>query len=178
MLSKMVRSVFSVLMFMFLFSSCEKVEMKAPPPIKPYPAPALTLSDLAGKDITLASFKGKPVVVNFWATWCIPCRNEMPELEKLHRERKSEGLEVLLVNVKESKEVVEKYISENGFTFKVFLDTDGDIYRAFQVFGLPSTFFIDSKGIVRYSYMGELTWGITKMGLKSIGVIKPNPVKS
>lgn len=171
---KMVRgmTVFAVLAFTTALLSCTQVEMKAPPAKKPYPAPAFTLSDLSGKDITLSGYKGKPVVINFWATWCIPCRNEMPELEKLYRERKAEGLEVVLVNVKESLSVVDKYINKNGFTFKVLLDSKGDTYRAYQVFGLPSTYFIDKEGTIRYSYMGELTWGITKMGLKSIGVIK------
>jgi peroxiredoxin len=97
----------------------------------------------------------------------------MPDLQKLYNERKDDGLELLMINVKESKEVVASYIEKYGYTFRVLLDEKGDVLRDYQVFGLPSTFFIDENGIVQYSYMGQLTVGIIKMGLKSISLIKP-----
>ena len=83
------------------------------------------------------------------------------ELEKLRHEYKEKGLEILMVNVKESKSVVSEYITKNRFTLVVLLDKDGKAYRDYSVFGLPSTYFVDAEGTVRYSYMGELTWGIT-----------------
>lgn len=169
----MKKPVFAVLLFFITAFSCMEAEMKAPPRPKPYPASDFTLNDLAGKKVSLSDYKGKPVIINFWATWCIPCIHEMPELEKLYKERKKDGLELLMINVKESIEVVKKYIDKGGYTFRVLLDEDGDVLRKYQVFGLPSTFFIDTKGVVQYLYMGELTWGITRMGLKSISVVKP-----
>lgn len=168
----MKKSVLAFSFFVLTVVSCMKVEMEAPPKPEPFPAPAFTLDDLEGKKASLSDYKGKPLIINFWATWCIPCIKEMPDLEKLYKERKDEGLELLMINVKESKEVVKKYIEKGGFSFRVLLDKNGDVLREYQVFGLPSTFFIDEKGIVQYSYMGELTVGITKMGLKSISVIK------
>lgn len=168
----MKKSVLAISFFLLTVVSCMKVEMEAPPKPEPFPAPAFTLDDLEGKKASLSDYKGKPLIINFWATWCIPCIKEMPDLEKLYKERKDEGLELLMINVKESKEVVKKYIEKGGFSFRVLLDKNGDVLREYQVFGLPSTFFIDEKGIVQYSYMGELTVGITKMGLKSISVIK------
>lgn len=168
----MKKSVLAISFFLLTVVSCMKVEMEAPPKPEPFPAPAFTSDDLEGKKASLSDYKGKPLIINFWATWCIPCIKEMPDLEKLYKERKDEGLELLMINVKESKEVVKKYIEKGGFSFRVLLDKNGDVLREYQVFGLPSTFFIDEKGIVQYSYMGELTVGITKMGLKLISVIK------
>lgn len=169
----MKRLFLAVLFFLIAAVSCLKVEMEAPPVPEPFPAPEFTLDDLEGKKASLSDYKGGALIINFWATWCIPCIKEMPDLEKLYKERKKDGLELLMINVKESKEVVKKYIEKGGFSFRVLLDENGDVLREYQVFGLPSTFFIDKKGIVQYYYMGQLTVGITKMGLKSISVIKP-----
>lgn len=169
----MKKFLFAVLFLLVTAVSCMDVEMEAPPRPEPFPAPEFTLSDLEGNKVSPSDYKGKTLIINFWATWCIPCIQEMPDLEKLYKERKSEGLELLMVNAKESKDVVKKYIDEKGYTFRVLLDEKGDVMRKYQVFGLPSTYFIDEKGIVQYFYMGQLTLGITTMGLKSISVIKP-----
>jgi len=152
-----------------------EVDMEAPPKPEPFPAAEFTLNDLEGKKASLSDYKGKKLIINFWATWCVPCVEEMPELEELYKERKSGGLEMLMINAKESKEVVKKYIEKNDYTFRILLDEKGAVMRDYQVFGLPSTFFIDENGIVQYSYMGRLTAGVTKMGLKSISVIKTEP---
>ncbi|MFQ5430878.1 MAG: TlpA disulfide reductase family protein [Nitrospinota bacterium] len=169
----MKKSFLSVLFFLITAASCMEAKMEAPAKTKPFPAPEFSVSDLEGKKASIAEYKGKPLIINFWATWCVPCIQEMPELEKLYKERKKDGLELLMINAKESKEVVSKYIKEKGYTFRVLIDEEGKVLRQYQVFGLPSTFFIDDKGVVQYFYMGQLTWGITKMGLKSISVIKP-----
>jgi len=168
----MKKSFLTVLFFLITAASCVETEMEAPPKPKPFPAPEFTLNDLEGKKASLSDYKGKPLIINFWATWCIPCIKEMPDLQKLYKERKKDGLELLMINAKESTRVVKKYIEEGGYSFRVLLDENGNVLREYQVFGLPSTFFIDENGIVQYFYMGELTVGITKMGLKSISVIK------
>jgi len=168
----MKKSFLTVLFFLITVASCVQTEMEAPPKPKPFPAPEFTLNDLEGKKASLSDYKGNPLIINFWATWCIPCIKEMPDLQKLYKERKKDGLELLMINAKESKSVVKKYIEKGGYSFRVLLDENGNVLRKYQVFGLPSTFFIDENGIVQYFYMGELTVGITKMGLKSISVIK------
>lgn len=158
----------SLLIIAFAAISCINTNMTAPPEPDPYPAPLFGLSGLDGKNVSLSDFRGRPVIINFWASWCIPCLNEMPFIEKTYRERKGEGLAVLMINIKEPAKVVRKFLSGRDFTFTILLDLDGKINNVYQVFGLPSTYFVDKDGTVRYSYMGELTTGIMKMGLKTI----------
>jgi peroxiredoxin len=152
--------------------------MTAPPEPDPYPAPLFELAGLDGKEVSLSDFRGKPVLINFWASWCIPCLNEMPFIEKTYRKQKGDGLAVLMLNVKEPSDVVRKFAKDHGYTFTILMDRDGKINNSYQVFGLPSSYFVDRDGIVRYSYMGELTIGIMKMGLKTIMPINPRALLS
>ena len=152
----------------FTLVSCINTNMTAPPEPDPYPAPLFGLPDLNGKVVSLSDFRGKPVLINFWASWCMPCLNEMPYIEEIYRERKDDNLVVLMINAKEPVKTVSKFAKDKDYTFTILLDSDGKTNSAYQVFGLPSTYFIDTNGIVRYSYMGELTTGIMKMGLKTI----------
>jgi len=148
----------------------QQSEMKPPGLPDPVPAPEITLKDLAGKSVSISDFRGKPLIVNFWATWCVPCREEMPTLEKLYNERKQRGFEIILINAKESKQVVEKFLKENGYTFRVLLDETGEAYRQFQVFGLPTTVFIDKENVIQYSYIGQLRSAVLKMGMQTISL--------
>jgi len=150
--------------------SCKNEEMKAPAEPKPYNAPAFSLTDLSGKQVLLSEFKGKPLLLNFWASWCVPCRAEMPELQNLHDARKDSGLVVLEVNFKETRDTAEKFATKNGLTFRILLDEHGAAARDFQLFGLPTTYFIDRAGVIRHSYMGEMTKEIINAGLKTIAV--------
>jgi len=148
----------------------QQSEMRPPGLPKPVPAPEITLKDLAGKPVSISDFRGKPLIVNFWATWCVPCREEMPTLEKLYNERKQRGFEIILINAKESKQVVEKFLKKNGYTFRVLLDETGEAYRQFQVFGLPTTLFIDKESVIQYSYIGQLRSAVLKMGMQTISL--------
>ena len=167
-LPQFILSIIPLALLLFFAPACFEGEMKPPPPQEPKPAPSFSLVDMDGKHATLEDFKGKPLIINFWATWCFPCKKEMPELEKVYRERKGEGLAMVLINAKEKKDVVKDFIDKNGYTFTVLLDESGDANNKFEVFGLPTTFFIDKEGIIRYTYMGEMTMGVMKMGLKLI----------
>ncbi len=162
---------FSISIGAFALSSCEAPEMDMPPKPEPRAAEPFTLSDLKGNKVSLSDFKGTPVIVNYWATWCLPCKEEMPEFEQLQKDYKGR-LQVLMINLKEKKDVVQEYIDKYGYTFKVLLDEDGELSRRMQVFGLPSTYFIDGEGTIRYFYMGRVRPGIMRMGLKDIGLLK------
>jgi len=150
-------------------AGCEpEPPMEAPPKPKPAPAPKFKLADLEGGQVALSDYAGKPLIVNFWATWCIPCIEEMPELEKFYHLKRGEGLELLMINVKESHVLVEKFIRRNNFSFTVALDEEGKATDEFQVFGLPCTFFIDKNGVILNRHMGRITKEILYAGYGDI----------
>jgi len=152
----------------FLAGCVKEKPMDAPPKPKPAPAPEFKLSSLEGKEVSLKDFAGKPVIINFWATWCVPCIKEMPELESFWHKKRADGLELLMINLKESRDVVSGFIWKSNFTFKVLLDETGKTSEDFQVFGLPCTYFVDRKGVIVDRHMGSLTSEILHAGFKAI----------
>lgn len=121
------------------------------------PAPDFTLQDLAGNTVRLSDLRGRPVLINFWATWCAPCRTEMPELDAVARERGPERLRVLLVDFQEDPQEVQRYVDTLGLSLVPLLDRDGAVARAYRVGGLPTSFFVDSAGGVRHIQIGPMT---------------------
>jgi cytochrome c biogenesis protein CcmG, thiol:disulfide interchange protein DsbE len=122
------------------------------------PAPDFTLKDLANRPVSLKHLEGKAVFLNFWATWCVPCRQEMPTMEKLHRELQKEGLEVVAINFRESKAEVQKFVDELGLTFTVLLDTEGTVSEQYGVWSLPLSYFINRKGEFAGKVIGYRNW--------------------
>jgi peroxiredoxin len=120
-------------------------------------AAEFTLSDLEGNNVSLSDFVGQPLMVNFWATWCAPCRLEMPELQKSQETHRDEGLVVLAVNAQEDPQQVREFIDELGLTFTPLLDSDGAVGRAYGVLGLPSTYFVEPSGVVSAVHRGILS---------------------
>ena len=109
-------------------------------------APSFALDDLSAKRVSLKDLRGKVVFLNFWATWCVPCRQEMPTMEKLQREMKEQGLEVVAINIRESKREVQKFIGELGLTFQILLDKDGKVSEEYGAWAIPLSYFINRKG--------------------------------
>jgi thiol-disulfide isomerase/thioredoxin len=122
------------------------------------PAPPLALKDLAGLRHDLADYRGKVVVVNFWATWCQPCREELPSLERLRDAMRGRPVEVLAVNVAEGESRVKGFLAEVPLRLPVLLDRNGDAQRTWRVRGLPATFLLEPQGSIRFWYLGELDW--------------------
>jgi thiol-disulfide isomerase/thioredoxin len=119
-------------------------------------APNFTSTTLAGEKVNLQDYKGKAVLVNFWASWCFPCRNEMPLIQDAYDTYKNQGLEVLAINFREKEEAIQKYLDENpSFNFPILLD-DGAINDLYKIQYLPTTFFINPDGTIEDSYMGEM----------------------
>lgn len=118
----------------------------------------LALRDLAGHPHELADRRGKVVVVNCWATWCQPCREELPSLERLRDALRGRPSEVLAVNVNEGRSRVRHFLTEVPRRFPVLLDRNGDAQRAWKVRRLPATFLLDPEGLIRYWYLGEMDW--------------------
>jgi thiol-disulfide isomerase/thioredoxin len=123
---------------------------------KPYAAPALKLPDLDGKVHDLADLKGKVVLINFWATWCPPCRREMPSLERLRQRLGDQGLAVVAVDVGEDADTVFSFTGqlEPAPAFPLLLDGDSKAMQAWKVKGLPTTFVVDPQGRVIFRAVG------------------------
>ncbi len=121
-------------------------------------APDFTLADLNGRGIRLGSLKGKVVFLNFWATWCPPCIQEMPTMEKLHREFGSKGLVILAVNFRESPEQVKAFLKEHQLTFTTLLDPKGKVFELYQAWSLPTTTIVNKKGQAVGKVIGYRDW--------------------
>lgn len=117
--------------------------------------PALQLKDMQGQVRTLAEFRGSVVVVNFWATWCEPCVEEMPSLQRLADRHAGRSLVVLGVNFGEGEARIQPFAARTGTTFPLLLDRDGDAKKAWRVTGVPSTFLIDRAGNIRQTLVGQ-----------------------
>jgi thiol-disulfide isomerase/thioredoxin len=122
------------------------------------PAPLLALSDLDGRAWTLAALRGRPVMLNFWASWCEPCRAEMPSLDLLAARHERDGLVVLTVNFKDGVDTIRRFLDAVPLTLPVLLDRDGAVARAWGVSVLPTTLLIDRHGQPRGTVRGEVDW--------------------
>lgn len=120
-------------------------------------APDFTLRTVEGDIVKLSDYRGQVVLFNTWATWCPPCRAEMPDLEAYYREHRDDGFVVLAVNSQESASTVAKFVETQGFTFPVLLDPDGKVMSRYAVRGLPTSFVIDRDGMVRGVWSGQLS---------------------
>jgi peroxiredoxin len=130
-------------------------------PLKPWPGvvtPPLELADLDGKTHRLADYRGKAVLLNFWATWCEPCREEMPSIERLRAQLAGKPFAVLAVNVGESAEKARAFATTMPLGFPLLLDRDIKVSRAWGARVLPATYLIGADGVARFSYLGQLDW--------------------
>jgi cytochrome c biogenesis protein CcmG/thiol:disulfide interchange protein DsbE len=121
------------------------------------PAPDFELSSLDGQVVSLSDFRGKPVFLNFWATWCGPCRFEMPLIQEMYEGLSSEGLVVLAVNLREDPAKVREFMATFGFTFPVLMATSHEVPLAYNIRGIPATFLIDENGIIQDIKIGVFT---------------------
>ena len=120
--------------------------------------PTFSGPTLDGRQLSIADQRGKVVVLNFWASWCVECRAEMPVLEQLQREFAARGFAVVGVNARETKEVAARYVKELGLTFPVVLDPDGKINVLYGVIGLPATFVVGRDGRAIAFAIGPRDW--------------------
>lgn len=127
-------------------------------------APDFTLNDINGEKVNLSEFRGKVVLLNFWATWCGPCRAEMPSLNNLYNEFKDKGLVVLAVSVDTSEKPVRSFIKDLKLSFPVLMDKNKAVsFDEYGVFGLPTTFLINKNGMITEKIMGEREWDSPQM---------------
>ena len=122
------------------------------------PAPALQAQDLNGVSKTLADYRGKVVLLNFWASWCPPCLREMPSLERLRVNMAGRPLAIVALDSAETAEDVNAYLARMKLGFPVLLDPDGSNTQRWKVFALPTSFLLDAEGRVRYVLTGPTEW--------------------
>lgn len=123
-------------------------------------APAFSLINLEGEEVSLDDYKGKKILLNFWATWCPPCKAEMPDMEELYKEYKEKDFVVLAVNMtysEESQENVVAFVDDNQLTFPVLMDKRGEVGSLYNVNAFPTSYFIDSDGVIRNKVIGSLS---------------------
>ncbi len=126
-----------------------------------YLAPDFEIKDYQGQTIKLSDYRGQPVLINFWATWCPPCRAEMPEIEAAYRKFKKDGMVVLGVDAREDNASVRKYVEDNGYSWSMPMDYQGNLIASYGVAAFPTSFFIDRQGFIRATQVG----GMDKKGL-------------
>ena len=121
------------------------------------PAPAITATALDGTQVDLSTLKGKPVIVNFWASWCVPCREEFPLFQqKLAELGPTDGLEILGVLYKDEPEMAQRFLSDVGEAWPTVADPDGVLADAYRVVAPPQTYFIDADGILQAIHIGQV----------------------
>ena len=133
------------------------------------PAPDFTLETLDGKQAKLSDYKGKVVMVNFWASWCQPCREEMPYVEKAYETYKGQGLVVLGVNLKEKNVPIQGFADQFGLTFPILMDREGTVaVDQYKVKPIPTTFFIDKQGVLRQTTEAPMTYAYIESTLEPL----------
>jgi peroxiredoxin len=121
-------------------------------------APGFTLERLEGGETSLAEMRGRVVLVNFWATWCEPCKQEMPAMERLYRRHHEAGFELLAISVGEDPETVRAFRDQLGLSFPILLDRDKTVSNAYQTYRFPESYLVDREGTVVERYVGPREW--------------------
>ncbi|TKC19562.1 TlpA disulfide reductase family protein [Robertmurraya kyonggiensis] len=122
--------------------------------------PFFELTTLAGEKISSEELKGKRVLLNFWATWCPPCKEEMPDMQKMYEEYKDEDVVVVGVNVtstEKNREDVQEFAQKHQLTFPILMDEIGEVTHQYEILSFPTTYFIDSDGVIRSKVIGALS---------------------
>ena len=154
----------------------DTLQESAPPASEPageqkQAAPDFTVTDVSGSEVRLSDFKGKPAVVNFWATWCKPCTSELAAFNNLY-EKYGESVSFLMVNmtdgVSETVDGVNAFVAENGYSFPVFFDTGQSAAYAYSVYSIPRTVFVDADGNIKSAYAGAMSEELIEMYIKEL----------
>ena len=142
----------------------------APAPKIGHPAPDFNLHTLDGQPLSLSDFRGQPVIVNFWATWCGPCRLEMPHLQDSYAAHQDDGLVVLGVNLTKDDDpaLVPGFVDAFGLTFPIALDSDGEMRQLYQLLGQPASVFIDRDGVIQEYWQGPINQQFIEERLEKI----------
>jgi len=153
---------------LFLLTSAQAQDLK---PWKSGPTPPLVLNDLNGKPLKLEDYRGKVVMVQFWATYCPPCLKEMPSMMRLQAKLAGKPFVILAVNMGETEKEVKDFYTKVNADFTTLMDHDGKAIAAWKVFVAPSTFLVDPKGNIRYALQGGAEWDAPEYLQKILGML-------
>lgn len=131
-------------------------------------APDFELPTLDGGSVQLSALRGQPVLINFWASWCGPCRSEMPHIQAAYENHIQRGLVVLGIDQMESSDSVSRFVEEFGLTFPIPMDSDGTVSAVYRARGLPTSFFVDPDGVIRATFTGPMSSGFIESQLEEI----------
>jgi len=152
----MIKTLFLITLSFFLTLNAQAANLK--PFTANTPTPALKLTDLHGKHHDLNDYKGKVVLVQFWATYCGPCRKEMPSMNKMRSKMSDTPFKILAVDMGETEAEVKQFVKEVKPEFSILMDESGQSISDWQVFAAPSNFIIDPAGNIRYTLFGGVEW--------------------
>jgi thiol-disulfide isomerase/thioredoxin len=150
-----MKKLFFFISCLFLLTAAQAQDLK---PWKGGATPPLTLNDLSGKPLKLEDYRGKVVMVQFWATYCPPCLKEMPSMMRLQAKLAGKPFVILAVNMGETEKEVKDFLAKVNADFTILMDNDGKALGAWKVFVAPSTFLVDPKGNIRYALQGGAEW--------------------
>ncbi|GAA3410060.1 peroxiredoxin family protein [Paenibacillus hodogayensis] len=134
-------------------------------------APDFVLHDLQGREVRLSDFQGKTVLINFWATWCPPCRIEMPHMQKFYEDYHSKDIVIIGVNLTPSEKTIDSvqaFVDEQRLTFPIVLDMEGSVTQTYRIAAYPTTYLLDSKGVIREKFRGAIHYEIMKDAVAKI----------
>lgn len=156
---------FILWMVLFLFLGCEQTQSKQASqkslpegPRVGFRAPGFGVPTLNGQNLSLADYRGKVVMINFWATWCVPCRVEMPSMENLYEKYKRKGFEILAVSGGEGRNLVQPFTENLKLSFPILLDEQFEVHGKYGVNAIPSTFLVDKSGVITHRFFGAMDW--------------------
>ncbi len=157
----MYRSCIVAMMIAFIaLTGCsKKTDVKPAAVAENAPAPVISVAAMDGSTVSLSSFKGKVVLLNFWATWCPPCREEIPSMMKLNERMAGKPFQMLCVSVDEGgKAAVQEFFASSGFSLPAYLDLNGAGAKTYGLTGVPESYLIDKKGVLVKKVIGGLDW--------------------
>jgi peroxiredoxin len=132
-------------------------ELSAMPVAVNFPAPELSLTDIDGRNVSLDDYRGRVVLVNLWATWCPPCKAELPALQSFYDANKDQGFVIIGIDDGETADIVAPFVGEYGLTYQIWMDTEYETERAFGTINLPSSWVLDRQGNVVLNWVGAIS---------------------
>lgn len=165
--------VFCVVLAGFSVSYADtKAAQTLPKQVGLFKAPDFKLKGEDGKFYQLSDFKGKVVIINFWATWCPPCRYEMPAMERAWKKLKGKGVVLLAINVGENENAIFEFTGKYPVTFPLLMDQQAEVVKKYKVSGLPTTYIITPEGMVTHRAMGGRLWDHPNLVKKLLDMVK------